>query len=80
MKYYEQRFYEDDKCLITRDKYNFIIRANPIDPEHPYRDATYLADGQKYLIWELCKCRKLYLEGSSEVQGILELLKRDTVA
>ena len=77
MKYHEQKFYEDNRCLITRDKYNFIVRTKPIDPEHPYRDATYITDGQKYLIWELCKCRKLYQETSSEVQSILELLKRE---
>jgi len=74
MKYHEQKFYEDNKCLITKDSYQFIVRAKPIDPVHPYRGATYITDS-KNLVWELCKCRKFYQETSGEVQRILELLK-----
>lgn len=80
MQYHEQKFYEDNKCLITKDNYQFIIRSKPIDPVHPYRGATYIHDGQKNLIWELCKSRKLYSESSSEVKAILELLKAQGVA
>lgn len=80
MKYHEKTFYEDKRCLIVRDGRQFIIRTKPIDPEHPYRDATYITNGQKYLIWELCKCRKLYSESSSEVKAILELLKAQGMA
>ena len=80
MKYYEKTFYEDKRCLIVWDGRHFIIRTKPIDPVHPYRGASYIHDGQKYLIWELCKCRKLYSESSSEVKAILELLKAQGMA
>lgn len=74
MKYHEKTFYEDSKCLIVWDGRQFIVRAKPINPVHPYRGATYINDGNN-LVWELCKCRKFYKETSDEVKTILKLLK-----
>ena len=59
MRYSEKIFYEDDKCLITKDRWNYIVREKPIDPQNPYRKATYITDGRN-LAWELLDCRKTY--------------------
>lgn len=65
----EKIAYEDSKLLITRDRFNWIIREKPINPKNPYKKATYINDIDNVL-WEVCECRKLYKEGSDIPQAI----------
>ena len=71
----ETLFYEDNKCIVTQDKWNYIVREKPINKQHPYRNATYIND-KNNLLWELCDCRHFFTKSSKEAIGIGRLLLR----
>lgn len=66
----ESLVFENNKVLITRDKWNWIVREKPIDKKNPYKKATYINDGNN-LFWEVCDCRKLCEVGSGMAKDIL---------
>lgn len=70
----ESLVFENDKLIIVRDKWHWIIRKKPIDKQHPYKEATYLTDGNN-LLWEICDCRKLCEVGSPMAMAILSAYK-----
>lgn len=75
MKYNESVFYEDTKCLVTQDKYQYIVRSKPLPQgKHAYNKATYIQNGQKYLLWELCDCRHFFSKTSPQAMDILKRL------
>ena len=68
-------FYEDDKCIIETDEYNYIITNKKIKIGKIKRKKTYINDKDN-LLWELCNCRKFFKRDSPEVKTISDLLKR----
>ena len=77
MKPSEKLFYEDDKCIITRDKWNYIVRPKPLpnNTKDLYKQATYITDPNN-LLWELCDCREFFDISSKEAMTIAKLTKR----
>lgn len=68
-----EKFYEDDKCLVERDRWNFIVVPKPIDKFNRLRYATYICQPRN-LLWELCDCRKFFKRESKQARVILGLL------
>lgn len=67
-------FYEDEKCVVERDKWNFIVIPKPLlPPKRRMEQATYI-NNPKNLLWELCDCRHFFKRESKQAIGILREL------
>lgn len=69
--------YEDKKCRIDQDMYNYIIYKKVRKERgegYLYIEPTYIFD-KNILLWELCDCRKFFDRNSEEARTILKLLK-----
>ena len=69
-------FYEDDKCIVTKDKWQYIVRPKPLPVSrgNQYRNATYIHDPNN-LLWELCDCRHFFSRSSKQAKVISMHLK-----